>query len=163
MVQAGSGYNFHITGLTHDERGYPDMSWQTQEKCVHRLVDKIRNKVEDIVILEEEDIENAEVVVLSYGITSRVALRGIQLAQEKGIKNIGRLRFLTIWPFPEKRIRDLAGHVKAFVVPEMNYGQLVYEVERCAAGKCNTILVPHGGGTVHDPDDIHKAIREACQ
>jgi 2-oxoglutarate ferredoxin oxidoreductase subunit alpha len=163
MVQAGRGYNFHITGLTHDERGYPDMSWQTQEKCVHRLVDKIRNKGEDIVILEEEDIENAEVVVLSYGITSRVALRGIQLAQEKGIKNIGRLRFLTIWPFPEKRIRDLAGHVKAFVVPEMNYGQLVYEVERCAAGQCKTILVPHGGGTVHDPEEIHKAIQEACQ
>jgi len=163
MVHAGNGYFFHITGLTHDERGYPDMSWQTQEKCVHRLVDKIRTKTEEIVILEEEDIKDAEVIVVSYGITSRVALRAIQIAQENGIKNIGRLRLLTVWPFPDKRIAELAKKIKAFVVPEMNYGQMVYEVERCAAGKCKTILVPHGGGTVHNPENIYKAIQEACQ
>jgi 2-oxoglutarate ferredoxin oxidoreductase subunit alpha len=163
MVHAGNGYFFHITGLTHDERGYPDMSWQTQEKCVHRLVEKIRTKTDEIVILEEEDIKDAEVIVISYGITSRVALRAIQIAQENGIKKIGRLRLLTVWPFPDKRIAELAKKIKAFVVPEMNYGQMVYEVERCAAGQCKTILVPHGGGTVHNPEDIYKAIQEACQ
>ena len=163
MVQAGNGYFFHITGLTHDERGYPDMSWQTQEKCVHRLVNKIRTNTEEIAILEEDDIKDADIIVISYGITSRVALRGIQIAQENGIKKIGRLRLLTVWPFPEKRIRELAKNIKAFVVPEMNYGQIVYEVERCAGGQCKTILVPHGGGTVHNPEDIYKAIQEACQ
>ena len=163
MVQAGCGYHFHVTGLTHDERGYPDMSWQVQEKCVHRLVDKIRTRVEEIVIVEEDDINDAEVIVLSYGITSRVALRGIQLAEERGIKHIGRMRLLTVWPFPEKRIRELAGRIKAFVVPEMNYGQMVLEVERCTAGQCKTILVPHGGGTVHDPENIYKAIQEASK
>jgi len=163
MVQAGCGYHFHVTGLTHDERGYPDMSWQVQEKCVHRLVDKIRTRVEEIVIVEEDDIDDAEIIVLSYGITSRVALRGIQLAEERGIKHIGRLRLLTVWPFPEKRIRELAGRIKAFVVPEMNYGQMVLEVERCAAGKCKTVLVPHGGGTVHDPENIYIAIQEASK
>ncbi|MCK5032770.1 MAG: 2-oxoacid:acceptor oxidoreductase subunit alpha, partial [Calditrichia bacterium] len=124
MVKAGDGYRFHITGLTHDEKGYPVMDWQTQEKCVHRLIDKILNNSDDIIIAEEENIKNAEVIVLSYGITSRVALRAIQMAEEKGMNKIGKIRLITIWPFPEKRIRELASKVKAFVVPEMNYGQL---------------------------------------
>ena len=106
-------------------------------------------------------MKDARVVVISYGITSRVALRGIQLAEEEGMKKIGRLRLITAWPFPEKKIRELASKIKAFVVPEMNYGQMVLEVERCAAGQCETILIPHGGGTVHKPEDIYKAIKEA--
>lgn len=163
MAHAGDGYFFHVTGLTHDERGYPDMSWQTQEKCVHRLLDKINKNVDDIYILEEENMDNAEIVVVSYGITSRVALRGIQLAEEAGIKNIGRIRLITIWPFPEKRIRELSSKIKAFVVPEMNYGQIVLEVERCAANRCKTILVPHAGGTVHKPELIYQAIKEATK
>jgi 2-oxoglutarate ferredoxin oxidoreductase subunit alpha len=85
------------------------------------------------------------------------------MANEKKINHIGQLRLKTIWPFPEKRIREIAKSVKAFVVPEMNYGQMVLEVERCAAGKCKSILVPHGGGTVHDPEVILKAIEEAYQ
>jgi 2-oxoglutarate ferredoxin oxidoreductase subunit alpha len=160
MVKAGDGYYFHVTGLTHDQRGYPDMTWETQEKCVHRLIDKIKKNSDDIFILEEENMKDARVVVISYGITSRVALRGIQLAEEEGMKKIGRLRLITAWPFPEKKIRELAPKIKAFVVPEMNYGQMVLEVERCAAGQCETVLVPHGGGTVHKPEDIYQAIKE---
>ena len=161
MVKAGDGYRFHITGLTHDEKGYPVMNWQTQEKCVSRLIDKINNNSDDIIITEEENIKNAEVIVLSYGITSRVALRAIQMAEEKGMTKVGKIRLITIWPFPEKKIRELASKVKAIVVPEMNYGQIVLEVERCAGGKCKTISVPHGGGTVHQPETIFKAIEEA--
>jgi 2-oxoglutarate ferredoxin oxidoreductase subunit alpha len=161
MVKAGDGYLFHVTGLTHDEKGYPVMDWKTQEKCVHRLIDKIKVNSDDIIMLEEENLDNAQVIVISYGITSRVALRAIQIAEESGLKNIGRLRLLTVWPFPEERIRQLAAKVKAFIVPEMNYGQIVHEVERCASGKCKSILVPHGGGTVHSPENIYKAIQEA--
>jgi 2-oxoglutarate ferredoxin oxidoreductase subunit alpha len=68
-----------------------------------------------------------------------------------------------VWPFPEKRLRALAEKVKAFVVVEMNYGQMVYEVERCAAGKARTVLVEHGGGTVHNPEDVLQAIREVAR
>lgn len=161
MVKVGDGYSFHVTGLTHDERGYPIMDWETQEICVSRLIDKIRKNSDDIIILKEENTDDAEVIVISYGITSRVALRAIQMAEESGLKKLGRLRLVTIWPFPEERIRTLAKKVKAFVVPEMNYGQMVLEVERCAAGQCKTILVPHGGGTVHQPEVIFKAIQEA--
>jgi 2-oxoglutarate ferredoxin oxidoreductase subunit alpha len=161
MTKAGDGHFFHITGLTHDEKGYPVMNWQTQEKLVRRLIEKIRNVADDIVILEEENMRDAEIVIVSYGITSRVALKAIQMAKEKKLNHIGQMRLKTIWPFPEKRIRELAGKIKAFVVPEMNYGQMVLEVERCASGKCKSILVPHGGGTVHDPEVILKAIEEA--
>jgi 2-oxoglutarate/2-oxoacid ferredoxin oxidoreductase subunit alpha len=163
MTKAGDGHFFHVTGLTHDEKGYPVMNWHAQEKLVHRLMDKINLNSEEIILTEEENMKNAQIVVISFGITSRVALKAIQMAKEKKINHIGQLRLKTIWPFPEKRIRELAKSVKAFVVPEMNYGQMVLEVERCAAGKCKTILVPHGGGTVHDPEVILKAIEEAYQ
>jgi len=162
MVKAGDGYKFHITGLTHDEKGYPVMTWEAQEKLVRRLVEKIRLNADEIVHVEEIDTEDAEVVILSYGISSRVAIPAIQKARKEGIK-AGQLRLVIAWPFPEKKVRELAKKIKAFVVVEMNYGQMFYEVERCAQGDCKTLLVPHGGGWVHDPEDIYKAIKEAIK
>ncbi|MFH1141694.1 MAG: 2-oxoacid:acceptor oxidoreductase subunit alpha, partial [Chloroflexota bacterium] len=137
MVKAGDGYKFHITGLTHDERGYPTSSAEAQERLVHRLVDKIRLNADRIVRIEESQTEDAEVVVVAYGITYRVASRAVEMARAQGIK-VGMLRPVVIWPFPEKRIRELAKNVRAFVVPELNYGQIYYEVERCAAGNAKT-------------------------
>jgi 2-oxoglutarate ferredoxin oxidoreductase subunit alpha len=162
MVKAGDGYRFHVTGLTHDERGYPVINAECQEQNVRRLVEKIRSNAEDIIEIEEDRIKGAEIVVVSYGITSRVALRAVDMARKDGIK-VGTLRLITVWPFPEKRILEIAPKIKAFVVPEINYGQMVLEVERCAQGKAPAILVPHGGGWVHDPMDIYKAIREAAR
>jgi 2-oxoglutarate ferredoxin oxidoreductase subunit alpha len=79
------------------------------------------------------------------------------MARERGLR-VGWLRPVVVWPFPEKRIRELAGGARLFVVPEMNYGQVVLEVERCVAGRAPTVLVPHGGGSVHDPQEILEAI-----
>jgi 2-oxoglutarate ferredoxin oxidoreductase subunit alpha len=157
FARAGDGYRFHTTGLTHDERGYPDMSAECQEKNVRRLVEKIRGRADEITRFVELDTEGADVVVVSYGITSRVARMGVELARKKGVK-VGVMRLEIVWPFPEKRIRELSKKVKAFVVPEINYGQIVLEVERCAAGRAAAVLVPHGGGGVHDPEDICNAI-----
>lgn len=162
MVKAGEGYRVHVTGLTHDERGYPAMDWRAQGKLVRRLVDKIRKHTDEIVRYEEQGVGDAAVVLVAYGITSRIAMRAVQLAREEGIP-AGLLRPIVVWPFPEKRIGELAEKVKALVVVEMNYGQMVYEVERCAAGHVPTVLVPHGGGTVHEPEEILKAIRGAVQ
>jgi 2-oxoglutarate ferredoxin oxidoreductase subunit alpha len=162
LVKAGDGYRFHITGLTHDAGGYPAMNWRAQEKLVRRLVEKIRRHSDEIVLYDEREVKDAEVIVVAYGITSRVALRALQMARGEGIR-AGLHRPIVVWPFPEKRLRALAEKVKAFVVVEMNYGQMMYEVERYAAGKVPTLLVPHGGGTVHDPADILKAIREAAR
>jgi len=162
MVKAGDGYRFHVTGLTHDERGYPSMTVDTQDRLVNRLVDKLEPFTNGRAIFEAENLDDAEVVVLSYGITSRVAQRAIQLAREQGVK-AGKFRIISAWPFPERHIRDLAGRVKALVVPELNLGQMVREVERSAGGKAKVISVPHAGGTVHQPEVILKAIVEAAR
>ena len=162
MVRAGDGYRFHTTGLTHDERGYPAMTVECQEESVSRLLDKIRLNADQIIHIEEEDVEGADVVVVAYGITARVARMGIDMARAEGVK-VGFLRLIVVWPFPEEHIRELAKEIKAFVVPEINYGQMVLEVERCASGQAPAVLVPHGGGGVHDPADICKAIVEAAR
>ena len=162
MIKAGDGYNIHITGLTHDERGYPVINADAQDKNVNHLVDKIIKNEDKIRMLEEDQIDGADVIVISYGITSRVALKAVQDARTKGIK-VGTIRLITVWPFPEKLIRDLSAKVKAFIVPEINLGQVSLEVERCTAGKAKTIHVPHAGGWVHDPNDILKAIKEGIK
>ena len=162
MAKAGDGHHFHVTGLTHDEKGYPVMNADAQEKCVRRLVDKIRNNADKIISLEESEIDGADVVVVSYGITSRVAVKAIEMAKAEGIK-VGHLRLITAWPFPEKRIRELALRGSAFVMPELNYGQMFYELQRVIEGKAKSYLVPHGGGTVHDPEVICRKIIEAAR
>ncbi|HYW43102.1 MAG TPA: 2-oxoacid:acceptor oxidoreductase subunit alpha [Bryobacteraceae bacterium] len=162
MVKAGDGYRFHVTGLTHDERGYPNMSVETQDRLVRRLVDKVKPLANGRALCETGDLEDADVVVVSYGITSRVAQRALQLARARGVK-AGKFRLISAWPFPARHIAELAGRVKAFVVPELNLGQMVYEVERAAAGKARVIPVSHAGGGVHDPETILKAIEEAAR
>ena len=158
MIKVGDGYRMHLTGLTHDERGYPAMSPKVQQKMLRRLVDKILLNEEKIRHIEEDEVDDADIVVISYGITSRVVLPAINNAREDGLK-VGHIRLLTVWPFPESYIRDLAKRVSAFVVPELNLGQIVHEVERCAAGHAVTRLVPHAGGAVHEPEDIYDAIK----
>ena len=162
MAIAGEGYRFHVTGLTHDERGYPEMTAAAQERLVRRLVDKIRLNRKDIINYEEVGTEDAEVVVCAYGITARVARRAVQQARDEGIR-AGLLRLITVWPFAEDRVRELAQQVKAFVVPEINYGQIVLEVERCAGGRAKTLLLPHMGGGMHQPQTILEGIREALR
>jgi 2-oxoglutarate ferredoxin oxidoreductase subunit alpha len=113
-------------------------------------------------MVEEDVPETADVIVVSYGITSRVAQRAIEMARERGLK-VGKLRLITAWPFPDAKIRELAARTKAFVVPELNMGQMSREVERAAGGKAKTFLVPHAGGSVHRPEEILNAILEAAR
>ena len=162
MVKAGDGYRFHSTGLTHDERGYPALTAEDNKKLLTHLIQKIDNNADKIIRVEENGMEDADIVVVSYGITSRIAIRAVQVAREQGLK-VGFLRLITVWPFCEKKIRELAGRVKAIVVPELNYGQIVLEVERAAAGKCKVISVNSCGGAVHDPEEILAAIKEGAK
>ena len=134
MVKPGDGYRIHVTGLTHDERGYPKMTVPEHEKMQMRLMDKIVLNSDKIVKYEAKDLDDAEVVVVSYGITSRIAERAIQQARAAGVK-VGSFRLITAWPFPEKEILQLAKKVKAFVVPELNLGQMVLEVQRIVEGR----------------------------
>lgn len=162
MAIAGDGYRFHTTGLTHDERGYPSTASDgAQWLLVQRLIDKIEKNKHDIIMLEKDSLDDAEVVVVSYGIAARAAIWPVQMARQEGIR-VGLLRLVTVWPFPDERIRELAGRVNALVVPEINMGQVVYEVERCAAGQAEVSLVPHPGGGIHDPQNVLNAIRQAA-
>jgi 2-oxoglutarate ferredoxin oxidoreductase subunit alpha len=160
MPELGKGYNVSVTGLTHDERGYPDMSARAQGELVARLVAKIQNNATDIVEWKERDVDDADVVVLSYGITARVASHAVTQARQEGIQ-VGLLRLITAWPFPEDRVRDLGREGKCFVVPEINYGQMSREVERCVGIDTPVLLVPHAGGEIHRSEEIVEAIRRA--
>jgi 2-oxoglutarate/2-oxoacid ferredoxin oxidoreductase subunit alpha len=162
MARAGEGYNFHVTGLTHDERGYPSMNLETQDVLVRRLQTKLKPLANGRALVDTADLDDADVVVVSYGITSRVAQRAIRMAREQGLK-VGKFRLISAWPFPEERIREIAGKVKAIVVPELNLGQMALEVERAAGGRTKVIPVTHAGGSVHNPDLILKAIVEAAK
>lgn len=162
MARAGDGFNLYISGLVHDERGYPVEHDAFKAQYVRRLVDKIRLNKDKIIELREEGTDDADVIVVSYGISSRVAVKGIEIARERGIK-VGNLRLVTVWPFPDEKIAELAKKTKAFVVPEINYGQIVFEVSRCSHGRANVVLVPHGGAGVHIPDDIADAIEHAAK
>ena len=162
MANAGEGYHFHVTGLTHDERGYPVMNAETQDRLVRRLVQKIEKNSKDIIEIEEDGIDNADVVVCSYGISARVSKFAVELARQEGI-NVGMLKLITIWPFPEQEIKRIAKHVKAIIIPEINCGQIALEVERCAGQMTDTVLVPHMGGGVHRPESIVDVIKKKAR
>jgi 2-oxoglutarate ferredoxin oxidoreductase subunit alpha len=153
MAHAGEGHKIYVTGMTHDERGYPQGNAVQQRQLITRLFEKISRAADELTMIDEDHMEDADIAVVSYGITSRVAERAIQEARAKGIK-VGRMRLQIVWPFPEKRFREVASRIKAFIVPELNMGQVVMDVERCAGGVCRTVSMPHPGGTVHKPADI---------
>ncbi|MBI5210627.1 MAG: 2-oxoacid:acceptor oxidoreductase subunit alpha [Elusimicrobia bacterium] len=160
LVKAGDGHRIHITGLTHDERGYPVLNPAAQKKLVERLLDKIRLRKDELVDVRQDGVDGAEVVVVSFGITSRVAQAAVEEARRKGVK-VGHLRLVIAWPFPAALIAELSKSVKAFVVPELNMGQMVLEVERAVLGRARVVSIPHPGGTVHEPGAILDKIMEA--
>jgi 2-oxoglutarate ferredoxin oxidoreductase subunit alpha len=162
MIKAGDGYRIHVTGLTHDERGYPDLTPACQDRLVKRLVNKIRLNADQLVDIREEQVEGADVVVVSFGITSRVAMAAIEQARARGAK-VGSARLVITWPFPARRMKEIARHAKAIVVPEMNMGQMSLEVERAVAGATKVVSLPLAGGTVHEVETILNAIMEAAR
>ncbi|GBC60247.1 2-oxoglutarate ferredoxin oxidoreductase subunit alpha [Desulfonema ishimotonii] len=159
MPAIGDGYNVHVTGLTHDEKGYPVMSVDTQKEMMDRLLGKIRNNLDDIIMTEGYRLEDAEIVIVSYGVSSRTSYTTVDEARKMGIR-AGLLRLITVWPFPEEKIRRLAGQVKGFVTVEINMGQISREVQRCAGGQVPTYSVGHPGGAIIPPDDVIQVLRE---
>jgi len=159
MACFGEGYRFYATGLTHDESGRPTSSAKTQQRLVQRLCDKIRKNADRIIKTERTMLEDAEVAVVAYGITSRSALSAVRRARETGIK-AGLLRLVTLWPFPDQQVSQVAKKVDAIVVLEMNYGQIVREVER-AAKETPVTFLPKLGEEPHRPAEILQVIRRA--
>lgn len=157
MASFGDGYRFYSTGLTHNEMGYPDTSAEAQDRLVRRLSDKIRRNADRITKVDRMMVDDCDVLVVAYGITARSAATAVKQAREQGLK-AGLLRLVTLWPFPDKVLEELAGRVKGVVVAEMNYGQLVREVER-AVRPVPVRFLPKLGENPHSPAEILEAVR----
>ena len=133
VARFGDGYHIHVTGLLHDETGFPSGSPVVTENLLHRLHEKINRVGEEIIHTEEAFMEDAEYAVVSYGGTARTAYEAVREARADGIR-VGFLRLRTIWPFADAAVARLAARVKGILVAELNYGQLVGEVTRAAHG-----------------------------
>lgn len=157
IVHAGEGYRVNYDSLTYDEKGYPATFAEPHDRLVRRLVNKIRLHVDQIIEYEEIFLDDAEIAVIAYGSTARSARRAVNEARREGIQ-VGLLRLITVWPFPENKVRELSNQVKAFVVPELNLGQISREVERFTS--LPVVGVNHAGGVMMAPDPILDAIRE---
>lgn len=162
LPDAGDGYRIHVTGLTHDERGYPGMDAKTQETMMTRLIQKVRKNKDQILDYEDYFLDGAEIVIVAYGSSVRPALRAMRGLREDGIK-VGLLKLNTVWPFAEDLIRELAKKVEAFVVPEVNFGQISLEVERCSSGQALTHLISHAGGGIHTPKQVVEGVKETLR
>lgn len=160
IAHAGEGYKVHYTGLTHDERGYPDMNADTHHQLVTRLVQKIKHNADQIIMTEDYNLEKSKIIVISYGSTARSARRAVRDARKMGIP-VGLLRLVSIWPFPEELIKDLGQIADAFVVAEMNLGQIAQEVERHVSQPVHGVF--HAGGRMIHPETILNKIMEVAK
>jgi 2-oxoglutarate ferredoxin oxidoreductase subunit alpha len=159
MAFAGDGYRVHFTGLTHDPRGYPDMTAETHHDLVVRLRQKILQNADQIIRTEEYYMDDARIVVIAFGCTARSALRAVREAREAGIP-AGFIRLISVWPFPEKLMQEIKSQADAFVVAELNLGQMIHEVERHVSQP--VLGVQHAGGAMLPPEPILEAIKEAA-
>ncbi|MBC8018151.1 MAG: 2-oxoacid:acceptor oxidoreductase subunit alpha [Verrucomicrobia bacterium] len=159
LAAFGSGYKFHVTGLNKMQDGFPTTKAEVVQAEEERQVRKVEANVDDIASFEEYMLDDAEVLVVAYGSTSRSARYAVNVAREQGIK-AGMFRIKTFWPFPDKQIKALAGKVKGIVIPEMNLGMCSIELERCAQGKAPVLGIFRVDGEPINPDQILEKIKE---
>jgi 2-oxoglutarate ferredoxin oxidoreductase subunit alpha len=158
MVPFGEGYRYHITGLHHDERGYPTDKVSEIQPWLARVFRKIDSSLSDILLYEKDEVEDADTLVIAYGVTARSARYAIKMARERGRK-VGFIRLQTLWPFAEEVVEHAADRLHRIVVPELNRGQLALEVER-VAGRHKVRRVARADGEMIQPAEILAAIEE---
>lgn len=159
LAAYGTGYKFHVTGLNKMQDGFPTTKAEVVQAEEERQVRKVNANVDDIVTFEEYMLDDAEVVVVAYGSTSRSARYAVNVAREQGIK-AGMFRMKTFWPFPDKQIKALAQKSKGFIVPEMNLGMASLEIERNVQGKAPVLGIFRVDGEPINPDQIVAKIKE---
>ncbi len=152
MAPFGQGQRYNITGLIHDETGFPTNSNAEAAKLIERLMHKISDNYEDIVQAESLYTDDCDTLVVCYGGTMRAAQSAVEAARAKGLK-VGIFRPITIWPFPEKELKEAAKNVKRVITVEHNCGQLVLEVERVVKN-CPVEFFGKANGTVITPEEI---------
>lgn len=161
MPAFNDGYRLLVEGQLHDETGNRvGHDVDASARLVRRLCEKITSRVDDLTDVEEIHLDDAEVAVVCYGSSARSALEAVDSARRKGIR-AGIFRLRVLFPFPERRVAALARKVRTLIVPEMNTGKIVLEVERAAAGTTHVIGLSKLGGDMHTPDEIFYAIKSA--
>ena len=160
MPAFGSGYRWHVTGLVHDETGFPKGTGKATVAQADRQYHKLYDNLEDIVDVEEYKLDDAEYAIIAFGGAARTCYDAIELARKEGLK-VGMLRCITVWPFPEAQVKALAGKVQGIMVHELNCGQYVTEVERVVAGKCPVALYAKYDNEPATPEEMLEEIKKA--
>ena len=160
MADFGSGYRWHVSGLVHDETGFPKGTGEATRTSQDRLRTKLDDNLEDIVQVENYRMEDAEFAVVAFGGAARTAYEAVDMARKEGLK-VGFVRPITIWPFAEKQMQELAGKVKGILVHELNCGQYVLEVERAVAGKVPVSLYAKYDNESATPAELLAEIKKA--
>jgi len=156
MANFGDGYRYHVTGLTHNEKGLPTGNPEVTKNFMRRLTQKLNPYLDRIQLVEEVQLDDAELIVVAYGCTSRSALEAVHIARGAGLR-VGLFRPITIWPFPQKQLEKYAN--RKYLVAEMNCGQLVGEIERIFGYKSVERLNRLDGELI-TPQEILGKIRE---
>jgi len=152
----GTGYHTYVTGLTHNEKGFPATDKQPDhEKLVKRITTKITDDIDKLTNVEKLYLDDAKTVFVTYGASARPAESAMEMARAKG-KKVGMLRLKLVWPFPVKEIQELASKVDKIIVPEMNLGQIVHPVREYVEGQCKVVSAPKIGGEMHLPHELYK-------
>lgn len=159
MANFGEGYRYHVTGLAHDETGFPTNDPDKIARQLERLNRKVERYRDEIITTESFLAADAEILVIAYGSTARSARRAVVNAREEGLK-AGLLRLITLWPFPDREIETAARGVKKIVVPEMNLGQIAHEVEWATRREKEIVRVNKINGESISPREIFNAISE---
>lgn len=158
MAGFGDGYRYHVTGLFHDETGFPSNSSENARVMLDRIMNKISDNLEDILQFEEYRTEDAEYIILAYGGTARTAKAAVRKLRAEGYA-VGMFRPITIWPFPEARVAELAEKKKGILVAEMNLGQLVLEVQRVVGGRAPVSHIGRANGEVLTPAELASRVK----
>jgi 2-oxoglutarate/2-oxoacid ferredoxin oxidoreductase subunit alpha len=153
MADFGSGYRWHVTGLAHDERGYPTQDAAVVQRLQERLHAKIEGARADLVDVDEFHVDDAEIVVVALGVSARAARRAVGVARARGVR-AGLFRPRTLWPFPDRELAAVARRVDALLVAEMNLGQMAREVERAVAGAAPVHTRFRVDGEPMTPEDV---------
>lgn len=160
IADFGSGYRWHVSGLVHDETGFPKGTGEATRTSQDRLRTKLEDNLDDIVQVENYRMEDAEFAVVAFGGAARTAYEAVDMARKEGLK-VGFVRPITIWPFAEKQMQELAGKVKGILVHELNCGQYVLEVERAVAGKVPVSLYAKYDNESATPAELLAEIKKA--
>lgn len=160
MPAFGSGYRWHVTGLVHDETGFPKGTPAATLAAANRQRAKLENNLDDIVQVENYRMEDADFAVVAFGGAARTAYETVDMARAEGLK-VGLVRPVTIWPFAEAQMKELAGRVKGILVHELNCGQYVHEVERAVNGKVPVSLYAKYDNEPATPAQLLEEVKKA--